>query len=176
MSGKTQICFVQYCVQWVSLPRSGCEHSRRLFVCTLASSSPQTWTNPCHDALARRKPLAARRLKILLSSLTALQQEARTFSSLFFFFSFFLYQPSQAALTSCCLSPLGNRLISSPSVQGHSAPFVNWVVPSWIGFTFSWHKHLNNIKTNACCHPVSFHSSFLRKITLPASKTKVLLQ
>lgn len=49
-----------------------------------------------------------------------------------------LYQPRRAALTSCCLSLLGNRRICSPSLQGHSVPFINWVVLSWIGFHSQW--------------------------------------
>lgn len=53
-----------------------------------------------------------------------------------------LYQPRRAALTSCCLSLLGNRRICSPSLQGHSVPFINWVVLRWIGFHSQWQVRL----------------------------------
>lgn len=70
-----------------------------------------------------------------------------------------LYQPRRAALTSCCLSLLGNRRICSPSLQGHSVPFINWVVLSWIGFHSQWQVRLLFFLSACRTHFFSWHNT-----------------
>lgn len=49
-------------------------------------------------------------------------------------------EPSRlsSALTSCCLTLLGNTHVLSPSLQGRSASLFNWIVLGWIGFPGGW--------------------------------------